>query len=122
MRGISSCPSSTRLGEEGAHSTKSAVQVQQEAAHVIAQGGGIQCYFPQKPDGSLALWQAVRRLFPEPLVEVQGSHAVDVVARRTGEVLRVHLLSTAGPHGDPQIHAFDEAPTDYQPAMKSPTS
>ena len=52
---------------------------------------------------------------------VQGSHAVDVVARRTGEVLRVHLLSTAGPHGDPQIHAFDEAPTDYQPAMKSPT-
>ena len=58
MRGISSCPSSTRLGEEGAHSTKSAVQVQQEAAHVIAQGGGIQCYFPQKPDGSLALWQA----------------------------------------------------------------
>ena len=58
MRGISSCPSSTRLGEEGAHSTKSAVQVQQEAAHVIAQGGGIQCYFPQKPDGSLAVWQA----------------------------------------------------------------
>ena len=46
------------LGEEGAHSTKSAVQVQQEAAHVIAQGGGIQCYFPQKPDGSLAVWQA----------------------------------------------------------------
>ncbi len=53
---------------------------------------------------------AVRRLFPEPLVEVQGSHAVDVVTRRTGEVLRVHLLSTAGPHADPQIHAFDELP------------
>ena len=52
----------------------------------------------------------VRRLFPEPLVEVQGSHAVDVVTRRTGEVLRVHLLSTAGPHADPQIHAFDELP------------
>ena len=52
----------------------------------------------------------VRRLFPEPLVEVQGSHAVDVVARRMGGVLKVHLLSTAGPHGDPQIDAFDELP------------
>ena len=52
-----------------------------------------------------------RRLFPEPLVEMQGSRAVDVVARRLGGVLKVHLLSTAGAHADPQIHTFDELPT-----------
>ena len=131
MRGISSCPSSTRLGEEGAHSTKSAVQVQQEAAHVIAQGGGIQCCFPQKPDGSLALWQAglmerlarfcrlrERHCFRSRTVpQVALLHSTFDYYRRTGAlfmgvdgVLKVHLLSTAGPHGDPQVHVFDELP------------
>jgi hypothetical protein len=40
----------------------------------------------------------VRRLFPEPLVEVAGSHGVDVcVARNHGKLL-VNLVNTSGPH------------------------
>lgn len=40
----------------------------------------------------------VRRLFPTPLVEVTGSHEVDVcVARHRGKLL-VNLVNTAGPH------------------------
>ena len=38
-------------------STKSVVQLQQEAAQVLALGGGFQAYFQQKRDGSVALWQ-----------------------------------------------------------------
>jgi len=39
------------------YSTKSVVQLQQEAAQVLALGGGFQAYFQQKRDGSVALWQ-----------------------------------------------------------------
>ncbi len=44
------------------------------------------------------LIEHVRRLFPEPLVEVGGSHGVDVcVARNHGKLL-VNLVNTSGPH------------------------
>lgn len=38
-------------------SSKSAVQLQQEAAVVLALGGGFQAYFKQKRDGSIYPWQ-----------------------------------------------------------------
>jgi len=39
-----------------------------------------------------------RQLFPKPLVEVKGSHDVDVVVNRQGGKLAVNLVNTAGPH------------------------
>jgi len=43
--------------EERTWTTKSVVQLKQEAAAVLALGGGFQAYFQQKRDGSVALWQ-----------------------------------------------------------------
>jgi hypothetical protein len=53
---------------------------------------------------------AVRALFPEPLVEVQGTHQVDVsVARQAGRLV-VHFVNTAGPHEQAQQYVFDDIP------------
>jgi hypothetical protein len=52
----------------------------------------------------------VRELFPAPLVEVSGSHFVDVsVARNHGRLL-VNLVNTAGPHEFEKQYVFDEIP------------
>ena len=40
----------------------------------------------------------VRQLFPKPMVEVRGSHDVDVVVNRVAGKLAVNLVNTAGPH------------------------
>ncbi|HOX85061.1 MAG TPA: hypothetical protein PKW76_00210 [bacterium] len=42
---------------DGLFSTKTLPQLQREAALVLALGGGFQAYFPQRPDGSVRLWQ-----------------------------------------------------------------
>ncbi len=52
----------------------------------------------------------VRHLVPEPLVEVQGSHLVEVVVRRSQDRLAVHLLNGAGPHANPAVSVLDEVP------------
>jgi len=52
----------------------------------------------------------VRELFPEPMVEVQGSHFVDVAVNRINGKLAINLVNTAGPHHDPNIYTFDEVP------------
>jgi hypothetical protein len=52
----------------------------------------------------------VRELFPEPMVEVTGSHCVDVVVNRINGKLAVNLLNTAGPHGDGHVYVYDEVP------------
>jgi hypothetical protein len=52
----------------------------------------------------------VSRLFPEPIVRVTGSHAVEVVLMRLDGRLHVHLINTAGPHEDADVYAFDEIP------------
>jgi len=52
----------------------------------------------------------VRELFPAPMVEVQGSHNVDVTVNRLGNRLAVNLVNTSGPHADAEVHAFDEIP------------
>jgi hypothetical protein len=53
----------------------------------------------------------VQQLFPEPMVEVKGSHYVDVVVNRINGRLAVNLVNTAGPHHDKDIYVFDEIPT-----------
>ncbi|HUW33804.1 MAG TPA: hypothetical protein VM223_19510, partial [Planctomycetota bacterium] len=52
----------------------------------------------------------VRELFPKPIVEVTGSHSVDVAVNRIGGKLAVNLVNTAGPHANEKIYAFDEIP------------
>ncbi len=41
----------------GIYTTKTAVQLQREAATVISLGGGFQAYFPQNRDGSVRQWE-----------------------------------------------------------------
>jgi len=53
----------------------------------------------------------VRQLFPEPVVEVSGSHHVDVTVNRIGGKLAVNLVNTSGPHDNDKIHVFDEIPS-----------
>lgn len=62
----------------------------------------------QSEVGRQFLNDLVWRLFPEPIVEVQGSHDVDVsVARNHGKLL-VNLVNTAGPHRE--AGAIDSIP------------
>jgi hypothetical protein len=42
---------------DGLYSTKTIPQLEQEAAVVLALGGGFQAYFPQKRDASVRMWQ-----------------------------------------------------------------
>ncbi|HEY5140955.1 MAG TPA: hypothetical protein VIJ25_16805, partial [Methylococcales bacterium] len=51
----------------------------------------------------------VRRIF-NPLVDVKGSHDVDVIVNKQGEKLAINLVNTAGPHADMSIETFDEIP------------
>ncbi|MCR4440331.1 MAG: hypothetical protein QHJ34_13845 [bacterium] len=52
----------------------------------------------------------VRELFPSPLVEVTGSHNVDVtVSRKEGRLL-INLVNTAGLHSDSRVSVFDQIP------------
>jgi hypothetical protein len=48
---------STDLSQDPHFSTKTVPQLQQEAAAVLALGGGFQAYFQQKRDGSISPWQ-----------------------------------------------------------------
>jgi len=52
----------------------------------------------------------VHRLFPQPMVEVGGSHSVDVSLGRQGGSLLLNLVNTAGPSGDPEVYTYDEIP------------
>jgi hypothetical protein len=45
----------------------------------------------------------VRELFPAPMVEVKGTHDVDVTVARNHGKLLVHLINTSGPHATQAI-------------------
>lgn len=51
-----------------------------------------------------------RELFPEPIVEVTGSHYVDVTTNRIDGKLAINLINTAGPHADKKVRIFDDIP------------
>ena len=50
----------------------------------------------------------VRQLFSNPIVEIRGSHNVDVIINKINDKLAVNLVNTSGPHSDNTIHVFDE--------------
>ena len=52
----------------------------------------------------------VRKLFPKPMVEVSGSHHVDIVISRKNDHLILNLVNTAGPHSNPKVYTYDEVP------------
>lgn len=52
----------------------------------------------------------VRELFPQPMVEVRGSHDVEVVLARNHGKLLVNLINAAGPHAETTMVVFDEIP------------
>ena len=52
----------------------------------------------------------VRELFPQPMVEVSGSHSVDVSLGRNHGQLLVNLVNTAGPHEQEKQYTFDDLP------------
>jgi hypothetical protein len=50
----------------------------------------------------------VRELFPNPAVEVRGSHSVDVVLARKDGRLALNLVNTSGPHANREVYTYDE--------------
>lgn len=52
-----------------------------------------------------------------PLVEVDGSHHVDVTATRLGERLLVNLVNTAGPHANAKVNVHDDIPSVGPPTL-----
>ena len=52
----------------------------------------------------------VRELAPAPLVEVTGSHSVDVTAMKKNGRLMINLVNTAGPHESKHVYVFDDIP------------
>jgi len=50
----------------------------------------------------------VHELFPSPMVELSGSHDVDVIVNRLDNHLAINLVNTAGPHATTPI--FDSIP------------
>ena len=52
----------------------------------------------------------VRRLLPNPVVTVTGSHLVHVVANKLDNKLAISLINTGGRHADPQVFTYDEVP------------
>lgn len=47
---------------------------------------------------------------PNPMVNVEGSHEVDVMVMRQGKMLAVHLVNSGGPHADEGVYTFDHIP------------
>jgi len=52
----------------------------------------------------------VRRLMPQPIVEVTGSPTVDVTVMTKDGRLMVNLVNTAGPHENASVYTFDHVP------------
>ncbi|MGQ9561281.1 MAG: hypothetical protein ACUVWA_12285 [Candidatus Oleimicrobiaceae bacterium] len=52
----------------------------------------------------------VAELFPSPIVEVRGSHNVDVTVNRKDDKLMVNLVNTSGAHANERVNVFDQIP------------
>ncbi|MBA4166724.1 MAG: alpha-L-fucosidase [Chitinophagaceae bacterium] len=75
----------THNWKEPADSYKSAVQLEQEAAHVLSMGGGFQIYYPQNYDASIKTWKVgtmaqVAKFCRERQVYTYGATAVPQIA------------------------------------------
>lgn len=79
--------------DEPARSLKSVIQLSQEAAIVLAQGGGYQAYFRQKRDGSIYDWQM--KLMAEV---ARFCRARQAICHRAEAVPQVALLYSRAAH------------------------
>ena len=52
----------------------------------------------------------VGELFPDPVVEVDGTRFVDVTVMLKDGKLLVNLVNTAGPHADDSVYIYDTVP------------
>ena len=52
----------------------------------------------------------IEELFPNPLVEVSGSHLVHVAVNKLNNKIFVSLINVAGDHANPKATGFDEIP------------
>ena len=62
------------------------------------------------PDVGDLFLPAVRRLLPQPVVEVIGSQRIDVSPRTLRGKLGIHLVNTSGPHADPPPEGIESIP------------
>jgi hypothetical protein len=68
---------------------------------------GERCADGKTPAARDFLDALARELFPKPMVEVSGSHDVDVSLARNHGKLQVHLVNTSGPHAtEPFVDAI----------------
>jgi hypothetical protein len=101
-------PRSSALGR--LHASNDAGSVAQPAASVASLGRGriAATYFPfsrgylekRSPALRTFLDDVVRRLFPNPMVQVAGSRDVDISVNRVNGRLTVNLVNTSGAHWD----------------------
>lgn len=49
-----------------------------------------------------------KRLFPQPLVTVEGTHELDLIVMKKAGKLMVNLVNTSGPHDNKACYTFDE--------------
>jgi hypothetical protein len=52
----------------------------------------------------------VSELFPDEMVNVEGSHKVNVVTTEKGGKLLIQLVNTSGDHANPNVKGIDEIP------------
>jgi len=52
----------------------------------------------------------IRELFPEPMVEVEGSKYVDLVINQINGKLAINLINISGLHANKNVYVFDEIP------------
>lgn len=52
----------------------------------------------------------VRELFPSPVVQVHGSHNIDVVLTKIKGKLAVNLVNTTSEHINGKVYFYDEIP------------
>lgn len=68
---------------------------------------GERCADGKTPTARDFLDALTRELFPKPMVEVSGSHDVDISLARNHGKLQVHLVNTSGPHAtEPFVDAI----------------
>lgn len=73
---------------------------------------GERCADGKTPAARDFLDAVTRELFPKPMVEVSGSHEVDISLARNHGKLQVHLVNTSGPHA---AEPFEDALTPVGP-------
>jgi hypothetical protein len=111
-------PGAERFGE--LHSTPALSSRSRPAASVTRLGQGkiaatyfsfSQGYLSDRSAAARAfLNDLARQLFPDPIVQVTGSHDVDVSVNRSSGRLAVNLVNTAGPHADANTPIIDSIP------------